>query len=159
MHKTIALLFVLTIACQPKAKKESESESSVTTDSKIELINLKDEKIKLSSEITILNLWATWCKPCIAEMPDLDEMQKQLPEGFQLFLASNEPLDRQLRFIEKQQSNLEFIQITSNLEALGVYALPTTLILDAEGNILETLVGSRAWNTPKQIKHITSYLK
>lgn len=157
MNKILPFLFVFILACH--SKKTTEPEFKKGNVPSIELYDLTDNPIKLDSEIIILNLWATWCKPCIAEMPDLEEMQKQLPENFRLILASEEPLERQLNFINRQSFELDFVQLKSGMESLGVYALPTTLILDSEGNILETMVGTRAWNTPEQILQITSYLK
>jgi thiol-disulfide isomerase/thioredoxin len=157
MQKIFLLLLLVIISCQPKNQKEADSTKE--SSSVIQLADLENNSIELNSKITILNLWATWCKPCIAEMPDLAEMQAQLPEGFQLLLASDELLERQLKFIERQSLGLEFVQLKSSLESLGVYALPTTLVIDSNGKILETMVGARAWNTPEQIANIKAYLK
>ncbi len=156
MQKILPFVFTFILACQATPNKETKVNKSDSAG--ITLSDLENQAIELDAKITILNLWATWCKPCIAEMPALEAMQKQLPEGIKLLVASNEPMDRQLRFIEKQTLDLAFVQITSSLESLGVYALPTTLILDDKGNILETMVGARAWDSSEQIDHITSYL-
>lgn len=162
MNKIVALLLLVVISCQgPSSSKESATNED-NSSSTLALSTLSGESIDLENyadKLIILNIWATWCKPCIAEMPDLAEMQNELPEGFQLLLASDEPLERQLKFIERQSFDLVFVQLTSSLEGLGVYALPTTLIIDSKGNILDTMVGARAWNTPEQIEKITSYSK
>ncbi|WP_370086394.1 TlpA family protein disulfide reductase [Ekhidna sp.] len=157
-----AVLVLLFFACTPLKKEGSEEGTieSLETQSKIKLAKLEGESINLSAlneEILILNIWATWCKPCVAEMPSLVEMKNALPGNMKLLLASDEPTDRQLNFIAKKEYDLEFVQLKSSLSSLGVYVLPTTIIVK-NGEIVDRLVGAREWNTPKQIEELKAYL-
>ena len=152
-NPVILLLLIAVISCQPK--KESFL-------SKIQLTDLKGEPLdseQFSNKVVILNLWATWCNPCIKEMPDLVEMEKELPEDFVLILASDESLEKIQRFIERRPFDLSFTQIRTSVESLGVYSLPTTFIVGREGQLLETLVGARKWDSPEQIEQLKTYLK
>ena len=151
----ITLLF----ACQNPTKKVEETSSHVmVNDSKINLVDLENKPLKLpQGKVLILNLWATWCKPCIEEMPSLAEMVKRLPESHKLILASDEPLNRINAFVSARTLDLQFAQITSSVEELGVYSLPTTLIINSNGEVLETLVGARDWNTQEQIDYLTTF--
>lgn len=124
------------------------------------MANLQGEELQQAPDkILILNLWATWCAPCIREMPDLVEMQKLLPDDFVLLLASDEEPERVNRFLTNSSFDLEFIRINNSIESLGVYSLPTTFIVGKDGELLETLVGARNWNDEELIKNLKKYLK
>lgn len=114
---------------------------------------------RFDNKILILNLWATWCGPCIQEMPDLEEMQKELSNDFVLVLASDEESGRIDRFLRNTSHELEFVRISNSLESLGVYSLPTTFIIGKDGELLDTLVGARKWNTTEQLQTFENYLK
>ncbi|MEQ8471472.1 MAG: TlpA disulfide reductase family protein [Marinoscillum sp.] len=155
MKKLLIISFLLIglIACQPEKD---------TFISKIKLADLKGEtldKEQFKNKIVILNLWATWCTPCIREMPDLVKMQNELPGDFVLLLASDESLEKIQQFIERRPFDLAFAQIQTSIESLGVYSLPTTFIIGKDGQLLETLVGAREWDSPEQIEQLKTYLK
>ena len=141
--------------------KQSSSEDSTFRD-KLKLVSLKGEPIDVSrfeNKVVILNLWATWCGPCINEMLDLEKMRKELPNDIVLVLASNEELDVINRFLESNSFDLEFLKLNGSLESLGVYSLPTTFVISQGGDLIETLVGARRWDTPDQIQTFKNYLK
>ena len=155
MRKHLITLFLLAglIACQPEKD---------TFFSKIKLADLNGEtldKEQFKNKIVILNLWATWCSPCVKEMPDLVKMQNELPDDFALLLASDESLEKIHQFKERRPLDLTFTQIQTSVESLGVYSLPTTFIIGKDGQLLETLVGAREWDSPKQIEQLKTYLK
>ncbi|MEQ9305106.1 MAG: TlpA disulfide reductase family protein [Marinoscillum sp.] len=153
MKKVVLLIIVSIISCQPKKE---------TFLSKIKLTDLQGQTLdseQFENKIVILNLWATWCKPCIKEMPDLVKMQNELPGDFVLLLASDEPLEKIQQFAERRPFNLTFTQIQTSVESLGVYSLPTTFIIGKDGQLLETLVGAREWDSPEQIEQLKTYLK
>jgi thiol-disulfide isomerase/thioredoxin len=157
--RTFAICLLLFASCQTPAKKKELPVSAPDDSSpKITLVDLENRPIAFSQDkITILNLWATWCKPCIEEMPALEEMANQLPDSFELILASDEELKRISTFTSSRSLKLTFARLTSSMEALGVYSLPTTLIINAKGEILTTLVGAHDWNTPEQIDYIKTF--
>lgn len=145
---TFCFLTIL-FSCQPKQPKFIDS---------LKLKNLKGElvdKDSLSGKVIILNLWATWCKPCVQEMPSLEVLQSELPsDRFVLLLASDEPLEKIRKF--KQQSNfkLNFIKIESSLESLGVFALPTTIFIDQKGERSHTESGGKDWGSDESVQEI-----
>lgn len=155
MKKLLIISFLLIglISCQPEKD---------TFISKIKLADLKGEtldKEQFKNKIVILNLWATWCTPCIREMPDLVKMQNELPSDFVLLLASDESLEKIQQFTERRPFDLPFTQIQTSVESLGVYSLPTTFIIGKDGQLLETLVGAREWDSSEQIEQLKTYLK
>ncbi len=103
--------------------------------------------------VVLLNLWATWCAPCVEEMPSLDRLQARLGNGDFTVLALS--LDRQGReavapFLEKLGiRSLAMYLDTSNaaMRALGVGGLPTTILIDREGREVGRLEGAADWNS------------
>lgn len=165
----VLTLPILLWACQSTGKAEHERSPEQVVEpgapqdfrSSLQLHQLDGTPIDLSKyqgKTLILNLWATWCGPCIKEMPDLEEMQLSLGDDFVLLLASDESLTKIAKFKEKRDFELEFIHIGNSLESLGVYSLPTTFVIGTNGDLLETLIGARDWNTTAQINSLKSYL-
>lgn len=155
MRKLLIISFMLSslISCQPEKN---------TFISKIKLADAKGQALdseQFDNKIVILNLWATWCTPCIREMPDLVKMQNELPVDFVLLLASDESLEKIQQFTERRPFDLTFAQIQTSVESLGVYSLPTTFIIGKDGQLLETLVGARKWDSTEQIEQLKTYLK
>lgn len=105
-------------------------------------------------KVIVLNIWATWCPPCKEEMPTLDALQVALGgKGFEvvaLSIDTGAPLVR--RFFDK--AGIKHLTITvdptqlsfTNLHLAG---LPTTLLINAEGQEIGRLVGPATWNDPE----------
>ena len=92
----------------------------------------------------VINYWATWCKPCIQEIPELNALDKQYPQvtvlGVNYDGATGEELERQA-----QDLGITFTMLSTDpANALGAprpVVLPTTLIIDPDGRLSQTLVG------------------
>ncbi|MBL4602379.1 MAG: redoxin family protein [Emcibacteraceae bacterium] len=104
-------------------------------------------------KVILVNLWATWCAPCIKEMPDLNELQKSLGgEKFEVVLLSENQ--------DGIESSLEFLT-TNNITHSGTYhdnkrnvaralksnALPTSILINTDGYEVGRLVGPAEWNS------------
>jgi thiol-disulfide isomerase/thioredoxin len=107
----------------------------------------------------LLNLWATWCAPCVAEMPTLNALAKREGDALQVVTLS-EDLEGQAKaegFLkEKKLSHLEawFDPDMKLMGALGVTNLPTTILYDAEGRELWRVTGDEDWTSDKAAKLI-----
>ena len=118
------------------------------TDASGRVMTLEDFR----GRVVVLNLWATWCTPCVAEMPTLDRLQQQLGEEDAIVLALS--IDRGgqeavKEFYEKTGvSHLKvFVDPTMRAQSdLGILGLPTTLIIDREGRERGRLVGPAEWD-------------
>ncbi len=104
-------------------------------------------------KVVVVNLWATWCAPCIREMPTLDSLQKDLGgDDLQVIAMSQdregEPIARP--FMEKNDwSNLDLF-VAPDLafaRAAEVKSLPTTLIIDKQGREVARLQGTAEWDS------------
>ncbi len=144
------LLFVFGCASQSK-------ESGMKLD-QFNLVTLSGETIDMSQyegKTVFINVWATWCKPCIQEMPTIALAMEKLKDRPVVFLfASNEELEAIEGFRDNRKFPFDYVQL-KNLEALPINALPATFIFDPQGKLLYGEEGFRDWSTPENLQRIT----
>jgi thiol-disulfide isomerase/thioredoxin len=112
----------------------------------------------------VVNFWATWCAPCVKEMPALDSLAKQLKNAGVIVLAlsadrEGAPVVR--KFYDKNGiTNLAVaIDRMSRLgRALEVSGLPTTVLFDAEGHMVGRVVGAAEWDAPATVSFLRGCL-
>lgn len=149
--------FAFNIYSQPRALPNVEF-----TDGKGRAVTLQDFR----GRFVLLNIWATWCPPCREEMPALDRLQQQLGgPDFEVVALS----------IDQGQQSLYFVQefyVQSAVKSLGVYmdtsgnasrdlaiaGLPTTLLIDREGQEIGRKIGPAEWDSPEVVALIRGYL-
>ncbi len=114
--------------------------------------------------VVLLNFWATWCAPCIREMPSLDRLQAKLGgEGLKVVAVSEDftGLEVVVPFFKRLGlANLEvYLDPDGALSrAVGVAGLPTTLLIDREGRLLGGLEGPAEWDSEEAVSFIRHYL-
>ncbi|NII26345.1 TlpA family protein disulfide reductase [Pseudoflavitalea sp. X16] len=129
---------------------------------KIKLIDLNEQPIdlkKYSGKTIFITFWATWCKPCMAEMPSIEKAQNILRKEEVIFLlASSENVEEIKEFKNDHSYKFNYARI-ENSEALNIQALPTTMIFDREGNLVFSEMGSRNWVDSTNIDMILKIAK
>jgi thiol-disulfide isomerase/thioredoxin len=108
-------------------------------------------------KIVLLNFWATWCAPCVKEMPSLDRLQADM--GKDRFVVLPLSLDGPSRakvapfYADKKLANLGvyFDKSKKAMQALGISILPTSILVDAQGRELGRLEGEADWETPEAL--------
>lgn len=109
-------------------------------------INLEESK----NQVIIINLWATWCPPCIAEMPSFQSLYDDYGEQVAFYFVSNERSEALNRFMEKHSYTLPVYQSLEEApQNLNSNALPTTYVIDKKGEILIKKTGVADWNSNK----------
>ena len=117
--------------------------------------NGKSTSLKeLKGNVVLLNLWATWCGPCIKEMPDLSKISDELKDknfkmiGLNVF--QQEGSKKVEDFLKTNpvsyiilDGNQEVVDALSEADGKGIDAVPTTFIINKDGKIAETIIGSR----------------
>ena len=101
----------------------------------------------------VFNFWATWCAPCIREMPDLDHLKTLVAENGVDVLALSEDrkgVDRVEKFYKMTEIRNLDILLDDNggmLRDLRVRGLPTTLLIDADGMEVARIQGAAVWDS------------
>jgi thiol-disulfide isomerase/thioredoxin len=103
-------------------------------------------------KLTMVNMWTTWCPPCIGEMPDLGKLARSMPEGSQLVgivLDAYDPgaLDEAQKILSKAGATFPQFLPSDGMSLFleKVEAIPTTVFVDADGKIVgQSLVGARS---------------
>lgn len=135
--------------------------SSTNLVDNIKLVDLNDKPVNLkefAGRKIFLNFWATWCKPCIMEMPSIERAQESLTsDGYVFFLASDESVGRINRFKATQDFQLNFIRLETPFPDIGILSLPTTLIIDEQGKIVLNQIGALEWDAPEVLDKLRSF--
>ena len=101
-----------------------------------------------AGQVVVLNAWATWCVPCIAEMPELDALQAQHEGELTVLALSDENAETVRTWTERQDYGFEVGRVEAP-EAMpepfgGFFGVrPTTLVIDREGVVQATLIGEQ----------------
>jgi len=120
------------------------------TDSSGHSVELSD----LRGKLVLVNLWATWCEPCLREMPSLERLQSRLGERIAVLAVSEDRGGEKSvePFIAKLGLKSVKIYIDPKSEvghAFGARGLPTSFLIDREGKVLGRVEGAAEWDSPK----------
>jgi thiol-disulfide isomerase/thioredoxin len=111
---------------------------------------------KLRGHVVVLNLWATFCVPCIEELPSLLALQKQMPDVAVVAVSMDQDPDIYRRFLIKYHVDLLTVRdADQRVNALyGTQQIPETYIIDKQGMLRRKFIGAQDWTSSE----ITSYL-
>ena len=127
---------------------------------KASYVDLYDNKVDLSTfkgKKVLINYWATWCGPCIQEMPSLLKAQELLKdENYIFLLVSDESIQKISRFKNRKKFNFTYLKSSVSLGSMGIYSLPTTYIFNEKGEKVKKIVGAVDWNSNRMIKKLKS---
>jgi peroxiredoxin len=172
MRKLFCLILVLTFIAAGCKKKESEpqqqDQAKVEAEEKptgdkappgpsaksapsFTLQDLKGNQISLSDfkgKVVVLDFWATWCPPCVKEIPHFIELYKQYKDqGFAMVGISvdREGISVVKSFTRKYQINYPILMTDGQVQKAygGIPSIPTTFVIDSAGNIRRKYVGYR----------------
>lgn len=124
----------------------------------LEFLDVNNQPIRLSElngQARLINLWATWCAPCVKEMPSLDRLQAEMPRDRFLVIpiSLDGPSKPKVAPFYKER-NLASLRIYYDkgrvaMSALGVTLLPTSILVDPQGRELGRLEGDADWDSPE----------
>jgi len=112
---------------------------------------------KLRGQVVILNFWATWCAPCIEEIPSLEQLQRDLPQVRIVAVSTDDDASAYERFIQQHSITLLTVRDGSQRSnaMYGTFRFPETYVIDKSGTIRRKFIGPQDWTSPD----IISYLK
>ena len=161
--KEVLLLFFLLVllSCnnEPSQQKEVSSKSKGSNFTGVELVQLDGQPIdwdQYKGKAVFINFWATWCKPCIEEMPSIRVIKDKLKDANIVFLLASDETAQQIeKFKQKNNYDFQFVRVT-NLEQLGIMAIPTTYIFDPAGKLVFSEMGYRKWDNNENLSMVSN---
>jgi cytochrome c biogenesis protein CcmG/thiol:disulfide interchange protein DsbE len=112
---------------------------------------------KLRGQVVVLNLWASWCTPCVEELPSLLQMQQQLP-NIKVVAVSLDQDDAVYRsFLLKNNVHLATVRDPDGrVNALyGTVQIPETYVIDRQGILRRKFVSAQNWTSPEIISYLS----
>lgn len=113
------------------------------------------EEVRLErfrGEVLFINLWASWCRPCVAELRSIERLRESLEgvEGVRFVMVSPEGERSVLRFLGRHPYRLPFYTEAQRMPpAFGLRALPTTFVIDRRGRLVLVHRGAADWDTDR----------
>ena len=117
-----------------------------------QMVGLADYRGK----VVLLNIWATWCPPCVEEMPSMEKLYQEMKgEGFEILAVSIDESGTQdvLPFMKKHKLSFPAL-IDSKGTLKDLYqttGVPESFIIDKDGILVEKIIGPRDWAVPEAI--------
>ena len=115
-------------------------------------------------KVILLNLWATWCPPCIQELPALDNLQSVLGgQDFTVLALSIDEADIEVPVSFVRDLGLKNLDVYldftgTTAKAFPLYGLPITYLIDRRGLVIGYIVGAADWNSPEAMKFLSHYI-
>jgi thiol-disulfide isomerase/thioredoxin len=161
MKKIFALSLIILIGlpgCKEQDNKKITSPPELVRDiDRIKLTDMNGQPLSLkqyAGKTIFINFWATWCKPCVQEMPSIHDAQNTLKNNeIIFFLASDENPEQIKEFGASHNYKFNYVRI-ENSEEMNVQTLPTTFIFNSAGNKVFMETGARQWNEKNNIDTI-----
>jgi thiol-disulfide isomerase/thioredoxin len=111
-------------------------------------------------EVIFLNFWATWCSPCVAELPEIQKLYNKYGDKVVFMLVTNESPEVVKAFMEKHDYLMPvFYMGTQPPEVLAHSSLPTTFVISRDGRIVTRKKGAAKWNSKATEKIFEELLK
>lgn len=112
----------------------------------IELIDASGKRVSLDAykaKPLVINFWATWCGPCMQEIPDFDLVQSKYEGSVKFLMVYDESSLANIQgFFKKYNYHLTFLQSQKGFKQMGIYSIPTTYFLDKNGDVVDSKSGS-----------------
>jgi peroxiredoxin len=167
----IVILFGILILLQTKDSFYNVSSGSQVAKGlpapNFSLPDLDGKMVSLSDyrgKVVLLNIWATWCPPCVEEMPSMEKLYQALQgEGFEILAVSIDESGVQdvLPFMKKHK--LSFPVLIDHKGTLkGLYqttGVPESFIIDKDGILVEKVIGPRDWAVPEAIRFFRNLIR
>jgi len=143
-------------ATAPASTPAAASGTTANVDTKFQ--DLEGKPLELSAyagKKVFLNYWATWCAPCIREIPSIGRAAAELEDENYVFLfASDESLDTINDFLLDREFSGNFIKLNKFFGAWGINAVPSSELYDEKGQHLMTWSGAYEWDSAEMLDAI-----
>ncbi|WOD43905.1 TlpA family protein disulfide reductase [Hwangdonia lutea] len=119
------------------------------------IFNFEENKGK----VILVNFWATWCPPCIAEMPSLQKLYDDYNDKIDFVFVSDESFKKINSFLEKNNYTFKVYNQASQSDFFNVRGIPRTFLIDKQGKVVIDKTGAANWNSDSVRSTIDALLK
>jgi len=169
-YKELSIMYLNEVIEAPKLEVPSSEDMKVSTidfESNVLQFSDLDNNIftiqDFKGKNLFINYWATWCNPCLAEMPYMAELYENYKGQDDLIFLylSREKLDTIKNYIPKDESlkNLPIYKIVTDDEFFATSGIPTTFIVNSKGEVVVKDVGSAFWNDESVFKFLDQLIQ
>ena len=117
---------------------------------------------ELKGQVVFVNFWATWCPPCVEEMPSMQKLYSMLPKDKFKMLAvlNNDDPANAKKFAAKNGITLPILNDQANKvgPTYGLTGVPETFIVDKKGVLREKFIGPAPWDSPSAVQMLMKYI-
>ena len=155
----VVFLFVVSDTLQQTviAVGDAAPEFSIQTDS-----GLTMSPSNFGGRLLVLNFWASWCPPCLEEMPSLDQFQREFRDSGVVVLAISvdEEEAAYRRVLDRVQASFLTARdpVSKISTDFGTFRYPETYVIDANGKVVQKIVGPAVWTDERMGNYIKSLL-
>jgi len=142
-------------SAEPKNPLQLEAPKAPVQALDFTAVNLSGKTVNLTDyrgAVVVLNFWATWCEPCLQEMPALDRLNQAMAGRKFKVLAIDlqETADKVQEFAKTHRFSFDLLLDTAGeiSSHYGVTRIPVTYVLDPRGYIVNRAIGPRVWDRP-----------
>ena len=132
-----------------------EAEDKVAADYNFTLVDESGKSIPFrtyENKVVFVNFWATWCPPCVAEMPDIQDLYEEMHgKNVEFVLISlDDEFQKAKDFVKRKEFDFPIFKLASPLPSVySSQAIPTTYVISPDGEIVVTKSGMAKYNTNK----------
>jgi cytochrome c biogenesis protein CcmG/thiol:disulfide interchange protein DsbE len=112
--------------------------------------------------LLVLNFWATWCEPCIAEVPSLDRFAKEMAGSGVVVLGVSVDKDPKAYRAFLSRANVSFMTARdpdAKISAdYGTFKVPESYIIDSKGKVVQKIIGEENWSDSRMLSYVKSLL-
>ncbi len=159
--KIIALPIILAFSYNAPAKE-------INSVYELSFPNVEQENVNLSEfkgKVVLLNFWATWCPPCVKEMPSMQRLYEHFEgQGFEIVaINAGESSTAVSSFLLELDTELTFPILLDeknrSFREFKLRGLPMSLLIGRDGEVAETILGGRDWDSQKSLEMIGNAIK
>jgi Peroxiredoxin len=125
------------------------------------MTDLEGKPVQLSDfagKPVFLNFWATWCGPCVSEMASIERASQQFKDQIVFLAISNETPAQIQSYVKRNKLSFKFGKLEGSYLDVYVVALPTTMLIDANGKIVSEEEGFRDWSSQSSMEKLKALL-
>ena len=152
------LYYFLLLGCNSGITNNENISDLESLQLKTSFVDLYENNLDLSvykKGKIVVSYWATWCAPCIKEMPSIKSAEKILEDyGYTFLLVSDETISKISKFKNERNFDFNFLKSIKSFETLGIYSMPTSYIFDENGKKIKTIVGAVEWDSEEMLTEL-----